>query len=247
MLVTLGIIQAGIHLHGRNVAQRAATAAVDAARGSYGTTAEAQEIANGIARSGGLEGVSVRVTRGATPYRRRDRKRARHPGHRQPDPRDRLRAPRAGDPAMIHADLGACRNATSAARPRVELTVLVPALLLILGLIIAGGRVWFARTTVNEAAHSAARAASLARSAAEAGSRRTVRRRAVAGHRRPALRLHRRRGQHRRLRRSRRHAGHDHRQHRCRVAFADLLLPGMPGSIDLTATGASALDTYRSR
>ncbi len=40
----------------------------------------------------------------------------------------------------------------------VELTVMVPALVLMLGLIVAGGRVWFARTTVNEAAHSAARA-----------------------------------------------------------------------------------------
>ena len=65
MLVTLGIIQAGIVLHGRNVAQRAATAAVDIARGSYGTVAEAEELANDIARSGGLEAVSVRVTRGA--------------------------------------------------------------------------------------------------------------------------------------------------------------------------------------
>jgi len=65
MLVTLGIIQAGIVLHGRNVAQRAATAAVDVARGSYGTVAEAEELANDIARSGGLEAVSVRVTRGA--------------------------------------------------------------------------------------------------------------------------------------------------------------------------------------
>jgi len=65
MLVTLGIIQAGIVLHGRNVAQRAATAAVDVARGTYGTVAEAEELANDVARSGGLEAVSVRVTRGA--------------------------------------------------------------------------------------------------------------------------------------------------------------------------------------
>ncbi len=35
--------------------------------------------------------------------------------------------------------------------------MLVPALLLTLGLIVVGGRVWFARTTVNEAAHAAAR------------------------------------------------------------------------------------------
>lgn len=65
MLLTLGIIQGGIHLHGRNVAQRAATAAVDAARGSFGTTAEAQQIALGIAQSGGLNGVTIRINRGA--------------------------------------------------------------------------------------------------------------------------------------------------------------------------------------
>jgi Flp pilus assembly protein TadG len=66
MLLTLGIIQGGIYLHGRNVAQRAATAGVDAARGSFGGTAEAQQIAQGIARSGGLDSVTVRINRGAT-------------------------------------------------------------------------------------------------------------------------------------------------------------------------------------
>jgi Flp pilus assembly protein TadG len=66
MLLTLGIIQAGIVLHGRNVAQRAATAAVDAARGSYGTAADAQHLGEAIASSGGLEDISVRVQRTAT-------------------------------------------------------------------------------------------------------------------------------------------------------------------------------------
>jgi Flp pilus assembly protein TadG len=63
MLITLGIIQAGIFLHGRNVAQRAATAAVDTARGSYGSVADAQRLATNIANSGGLKNVSVRVQR----------------------------------------------------------------------------------------------------------------------------------------------------------------------------------------
>jgi Flp pilus assembly protein TadG len=67
MLLTLGIIQAGIFLHGRNVAQRAATAAVDAARGSYGSAADAEHLAANIASSGGLKNISVRVQRtGAT-------------------------------------------------------------------------------------------------------------------------------------------------------------------------------------
>jgi Flp pilus assembly protein TadG len=66
MLLTLGIIQAGIFLHGRNVAQRAATAAVDAARGSYGSTAEAERLATNIASSGGLKSISIRVQRTTT-------------------------------------------------------------------------------------------------------------------------------------------------------------------------------------
>jgi Flp pilus assembly protein TadG len=66
MLITLGIIQAGIFLHGRNVAQRAATAAVDAARGSYGSAADAQHLGESIASSGGLREISVRVQRTGT-------------------------------------------------------------------------------------------------------------------------------------------------------------------------------------
>jgi Flp pilus assembly protein TadG len=66
VLVTLGIIQAGIFLHGRNVAQRAATAAVDAARGSYGSAAEAQQLGETIAAAGGLKNISVRVQRAGT-------------------------------------------------------------------------------------------------------------------------------------------------------------------------------------
>jgi Flp pilus assembly protein TadG len=66
MLLTLGIIQAGIFLHGRNVAQRAATAAVDAARGSYGSAADAEHLGGSIATSGGLRNISVRVHRTGT-------------------------------------------------------------------------------------------------------------------------------------------------------------------------------------
>jgi Flp pilus assembly protein TadG len=66
MLLTLGIIQAGIFLHGRNVAQRAATAAVDAARGSYGSAADAQHLGESIASSGGLREISVHVQRTGT-------------------------------------------------------------------------------------------------------------------------------------------------------------------------------------
>lgn len=64
MLLTLGIIQAGIFLHGRNVAQRAATAAVDTARGSFGSTGDAQRVGQGVAASGGLRDVAIRIEQG---------------------------------------------------------------------------------------------------------------------------------------------------------------------------------------
>ena len=66
MLATLGILQAGLWLHGRNVAQRAAAAAVDTARGSTGTVQAGREAGAELARSGGLDGVVVDVVRGAT-------------------------------------------------------------------------------------------------------------------------------------------------------------------------------------
>jgi Flp pilus assembly protein TadG len=129
----------------------------------------------------------------------------------------------------------------------VELTLLVPALLLVLGLLVAGGRLWFARTTVNEAAQTAARAASLARSstAATAAGR-------EAGSQSLAT------------------AGLHCRSTSvsistaafaapvgtpsavtstilCAVDFSDVFLPGLPGSVQLTGRGSAALDTYRGR
>jgi len=69
LLVTLGIIQAGIWIHGHNVATRAANAAADAASGSYGSAGEARQLAEGIARGGGLEDVTVTVSAGSTAVR----------------------------------------------------------------------------------------------------------------------------------------------------------------------------------
>jgi len=69
LLVTLGIIQAGVWLHARNVAERATSAAVDAARGSFGTAGEAEQLAADLARAGGLQDVSVQVSRDARSVR----------------------------------------------------------------------------------------------------------------------------------------------------------------------------------
>ncbi len=129
----------------------------------------------------------------------------------------------------------------------VELVVIVPALIIMLGLLIAGGRIWFAKSTVAQAAQSASRAASLERSAGAAR---------VAG--RDAARS------------SLSTAGLDCADQSatidtsgfavavgapatvratvtCTITFADVLLPGIPGSMAVSRTEASALDTYRNR
>jgi Flp pilus assembly protein TadG len=146
---------------------------------------------------------------------------------------------------MISLRRHAPKNERGAAA--VELTLLVPALLLVLGLLVVGGRLWFARTTVNEAAQTAARAASLARSAGAAGS---------AGREAGAQSLT--------------TAGLHCRATSvlintaafgvpvgtpatvtstvlCIVNFSDVFLPGWPGSMELTGRGSAALDTYRAR
>ena len=129
----------------------------------------------------------------------------------------------------------------------VEITMLIPALLITLGLLVIGGRIWFARTTVNEAASTAARAASLARSPAEAaaaGRSAAAQSLATNGLRCAAASV------------EINTAGFGvpvgtpatvTTSISCRVAYADLFLPRVPGGVDLAATGASALDTYRSR
>lgn len=128
-----------------------------------------------------------------------------------------------------------------------ELVVLVPALVIMLGLLVGGGRLWFARTAVNEAAHSAARSASLARSAEEAiGEGRGAGRASLstggldcvnqdvtidAGAFATPVGT----------------PGTITSTVTCAVPFGDVFLPGMPGFIKLSASGSSALDTYRSR
>jgi Flp pilus assembly protein TadG len=129
----------------------------------------------------------------------------------------------------------------------VELALAVPVLMIMLALLVAGGRLWFARSTVSDASYAAARSASLARTASQATSdahRSAQRSLATAG-----------------LRCSSKEVAVDTAGFTvavgtpatvsatvtCVVPFADLTLPGMPGSITLRLVGTSALDTYRSR
>lgn len=128
-----------------------------------------------------------------------------------------------------------------------ELVIAVPVLMIMLGLMIAGGRLWFAKSTVTEAAQSAARAASLQREAGPArvaGIDAGVASLGTGG-----------------LACDSQHVSVDtagfavavgvpatvHSTVTCTVSFSDILLPGTPGSITVTRTAASALDTYRAR
>jgi Flp pilus assembly protein TadG len=63
MLVMLGTIQAGLWLHGRNVASQAASAAAEQVAWGRGTDADAAAMGRRIAEAGGLVGASVRVER----------------------------------------------------------------------------------------------------------------------------------------------------------------------------------------
>lgn len=137
--------------------------------------------------------------------------------------------------------LGADRGSTA-----LELVVLMPVLLILIGVLIAGGRTAMAQQAVQSAADQAARTASIARTAGLAGSEA----RAVAASTltqqsltcpptvtvgtggfsvpvgAPATVT---------------------ATVTCVVPLADLGIPGAPGSLTITATADSPLDTYRER
>lgn len=66
MILSLGIIQGGVWLHGRHVAAEAANAAADIARGYRADDRSARQAAVRIADIGGLHGVRVGIERTGT-------------------------------------------------------------------------------------------------------------------------------------------------------------------------------------
>lgn len=127
-----------------------------------------------------------------------------------------------------------------------EVVVLTPVLVLLLGLLVLAGRVALARTSVEQAADEAARSASIARTAV--GARRAAEDGAMRALSEQSLRCSRVDvavdvggfavpvGQSARVTAT----------VTCVVALADLA-PGFPGSRTVTATAVSPLDTYRER
>ncbi|GAB3917282.1 membrane protein [Microlunatus endophyticus] len=131
--------------------------------------------------------------------------------------------------------------------PATELVIILPALIILLGVIIGGARIWFARSVVTDAAYSGARAASLERdprSAGTAGRDATGQRLAmrgitcvqtsvdldVSGFGQPVGR-----------------PASVTERIRCQVDLGNLLVPGLPGSMTITGQGSSPIDSYRER
>lgn len=157
--------------------------------------------------------------------------------------RGRRRAQHANSPLSI----GRLRSANERGAVAVELALLAPVLVLLLTALIFGARLWLARSAVTDAAAVAARAATLARTAGEAqqmGKSAASQNLSTQGltcspssvaldlsaFATPA-------GQPARV---------TARVH-CTVPMGDLVLPGIPGSVQIEASANSALDTYRGR
>ena len=125
----------------------------------------------------------------------------------------------------------------------VEAALLVPLVMVLVAAMVAGFRVWQARTELRQTAGAAARAASQARTADEAQRRLLQVADAnprscsslQAGSDLGAFSLP--AGQ----------AGEVSVTLTCRVPLADLGLPGLPGHVTVTAAGSAPLDTYRRR
>jgi Flp pilus assembly protein TadG len=125
----------------------------------------------------------------------------------------------------------------------VEFAILVPVLVLLFGLVVGGARVWLARATVDHMATAAARAASLARTA-DTATRRARAQAATDGLRCSVLTVE--------VDVSGfavpvgRPAG-TAVDVACTVPLADLIVPGWPGELQVTASAESVLDRYRAR
>ena len=127
--------------------------------------------------------------------------------------------------------------------PSIEAVLVVPVIVLLVGVMTAGFRLWQGRADIDQVAGAAARAASQARSTAEARHRIST---VVTSNSLPcdnpviasdltgfAAPLG--------------AAAQVTVTITCRVGLADLLVPGLPGSQQVSGSGSSALDPYRKR
>ncbi len=128
----------------------------------------------------------------------------------------------------------------------VELAVITPLVLLVLTLLVAGGRMVTAEASLDATTTAAARAASLARTpaaathAAQSTSAATLSQQGLSCH------GHALQADTTALTTGPGTGGQVMVTSHCTVELAALLVPGLPGSVPLTAHAASPLDPYRS-
>jgi Flp pilus assembly protein TadG len=129
----------------------------------------------------------------------------------------------------------------------VEFALLVPALVLFFGLAVGGARVWMARTTVESIAGAAARAAVLERSpsaAVAAAERLSALQATTSGLRCSSLRLS---VDTAAFSRPVGVPGIVTTTVICEVPLGDVLVPGWPGTVRVSASASAPLDSYRGR
>lgn len=129
----------------------------------------------------------------------------------------------------------------------VELALIVPLLVLLFSVVVGGARVWLARTTVEQMAAGAARAGSLARTPGEAVTAATSLARAQAaadGLRCLDLAVE---VDARSLTRLPGTPAAVEVQVACAIGLDDVIVPGWPGRLTISAAASSTVDTYRGR
>jgi Flp pilus assembly protein TadG len=129
----------------------------------------------------------------------------------------------------------------------IEFAILVPTLMLLFGVIMGGARTWMARTTVEQMAGAAARSASLERTsdqAVHAAERLAATQAQVGGLRCHTLRLD---VDAAALGQPVGSSGDVQVTVHCDVPLADILVPGWPGTMPVSATATAVVDRYRGR
>lgn len=129
----------------------------------------------------------------------------------------------------------------------IEFALLVPALVLLFGVTVGGARAWLARATVEQMAGAAARTASLERTAGEAVSaarQLAAAQASVGGLRCQTLAIE--------VDTSvfAQPVGTPGRVNvtvGCEVPLGDVLVPGWPGTLPVSATASSVVDSFRGR
>jgi Flp pilus assembly protein TadG len=129
----------------------------------------------------------------------------------------------------------------------IEFAILVPALVLLFGVTVGGARAWLARSGVEQLAGAAARAASLERTAPEAAraaSQLAAQQAKVGGLSCEVLTV---KVDTAAFARPAGTVGQVTAVVTCDVPLSDVLVPGWPGTLPVTASSSAVIDSFRGR